>query len=54
MAHGRPMGAWITLLPESMRLIADADLSFELEMYCSDECCEDDDDDLPGVKAQDE
>jgi hypothetical protein len=54
MAHGRPMGAWITLLPESMRLIADAGLQFELDMYCSEECCQDEDNDLPGVGARDE
>ena len=41
MAHGRPMGAWITFLPEYTRLLADAGMPFELDMYCSDECCQD-------------
>jgi hypothetical protein len=42
MGHGRLAGAWITLTAESVQLIANAGLEIHLDMYCSEECCEDD------------
>ena len=42
MAYCRPMGAWVTFDSEFISLMGQAGAELNLDLYCGDECCSDD------------